>query len=51
MLNTSSASGATLPQYLIPLHTGLTAAKTQTEQQSVLSQYIGQSYFALFEIK
>jgi hypothetical protein len=51
MLNSVSGSGATLPQYLVPLQTGLTAAKNQTEQQNVLSQYIGQSYFALFEIK
>ena len=51
MLNSMSGSGTTLPQYLVPLQTGLTAAKNQTEQQNVLSQYIGQSYFALFEIK
>ncbi len=51
MLNNSSQSGATLPAYLEPLHTSLTSAKTQTEQQSVLSQALGQSYFALFEIK
>ncbi len=51
MLNSVSGSGTTLPQYLVPLQTGLTAAKNQTEQQNVLSQYIGQSYFALFEIK
>ena len=51
MLNSSSQSGSTLPQYLVPLQTGLAAAKTETEQQNVLGQYIGQSYFALFEIK
>jgi hypothetical protein len=51
MLNTSSQSGSTLPEYLVPLQTSLTSAKTQAEQQSVLSQSLGQSYFALFEIK
>ena len=51
MLNASSQSGSTLPEYLVPLQTSLTSAKTQAEQQSVLSQSLGQSYFALFEIK
>ncbi len=51
MLNAWSASGGTIPPYLTWLNTGLTAAKNETEQQNVLSQYIGQSYFALFEIQ
>ena len=51
MLNASVQSGSTLPPYLVPLQTGLAAAKTETEQQNVLGQFIGQSYFALFEIK
>jgi hypothetical protein len=51
MINNSSASGSTLPPYLTQLQAGLTTAKTQAERQNILSQYIGQSYFALFEIK
>ena len=51
ILNASAQSGSTLPPYLAPLQTGLAAAKTETEQQNVLGQFIGQSYFALFEIK
>ena len=51
MINASAQSGSTLPAYLAPLQTGLVAAKNETEQQNVLAQYIGQSYFALFEIK
>ena len=51
ILNNSSASGTTLPNYLVPLKTSLTNAKNQTEQQEAFSRAIGQSYFALFEIK
>ncbi len=51
MLNESAQSGSTVPPYLVPLQTGLATAKTESEQQNILAQYIGQSYFALFEIK
>lgn len=51
MLNAGSQSGSTLPSYLVPLQTSLINAKNQTEQQDILSQSLGQSYFALFEIK
>ncbi len=50
MLNATSQSGAILPDYLIPIQSSLTSAKSQTEQQNALTRALGQSYFALFEI-
>jgi hypothetical protein len=51
ILNAATQSGSTLPAYLTPVQQALGRAKTQQEQNQVLGQVFGQSYFALFEIE
>jgi len=50
MFNTASTRGTLLPSYLTPLQTALSKSKSPTEQQQIIAQYVGQSYFALFAI-
>ncbi len=52
LINESSKNGTPLPSYLIELKEGLVKANwKQTEQQRIITQSFGQSYFALFEIQ
>lgn len=50
LINESSKNKKSLYSYLVPLRDELLAAKTQAEQQAIISRAFGQSYFALFEI-
>ena len=52
LINESSKNGTPLPSYLIELKEGLVKANgKQAEQQRIITQSFGQSYFALFEIQ
>lgn len=50
MMNNSSQTGASIPEYLVKIKTTLTNAKSKDEQQTLFAQSFGQSYFAMFEI-